>query len=285
MRKLTKLFVEVDLKITVESNLFATDFLDVSYDLQNDTFFPFRKPNNNTLYINKSSNHPPNIIKQLPVMINKRISDISCNENEFNRAKPYYENALANSGYQVQMKYTPPDQQVRKNRRRNIMYFNPPFSRSVKTDVGRVFRNLIQKHFPPHHKCRSLFNKNNLKISYSCMQNMGSIIKAHNNKLLNQNQEITPDDKACNCRKDPCPVDNNCLSSSVIYKAAVKTLPGSAVKNYYGLVEGDFKQRYRTHKCSIENPDYPCQTALSRYIWDLKSQNKQYEIAWSQSIF
>ena len=113
------------------------------------------------------------------------------------------------------------------------------------------------------------------------MQNMGSIIKAHNNKLLNQNQEITPDDKACNCRKDPCPVDNNCLSSSVIYKAAVKTLPGSAVKNYYGLVEGDFKQRYRTHKCSIENPDYPCQTALSRYIWDLKSQNQQYEIAWS----
>jgi len=93
MRKLTKLFEEVDLTITVDSNLFATDFLDLSYDLQNDTLFPFRKPNNNTLYINKSSNRPPNIIRQLSVMIN-----ISCNENEFNRAKPYYENALANSG-------------------------------------------------------------------------------------------------------------------------------------------------------------------------------------------
>ena len=111
------------------------------------------------------------------------------------------------------------------------------------------------------------------------MQNIGNIIKSHNNKILNH-QDITPVEKSCNCRKEPCPLDNNCLVSSVIYKATVK-VPGSNAKNYYGLVESDFKQRYKTHKCAIEHSDYPCQTALSKYIWDIKKQHKQYEIAWS----
>ena len=32
-------------------------------------------------------------------MINRRISDISCNEHEFNKAKTAYEEALAKSGF------------------------------------------------------------------------------------------------------------------------------------------------------------------------------------------
>ena len=112
------------------------------------------------------------------------------------------------------------------------------------------------------------------------MRNIGNIIKSHNNNILNH-QDTTPDVKSCNCRKEPCPLDNNCLVSSIIYKASVKVFPGSDVKNYYGLAEGDFKQRYRTHKCAIQNSDYPCQTALSKYIWEIKNQNKQYEVAWS----
>ena len=38
-------------------------------------------------------------------MINKRLSDLSCNEDEFKKAKPLYENALKESGYKVEMKY------------------------------------------------------------------------------------------------------------------------------------------------------------------------------------
>ena len=83
--------------------------------------------NNELLYINSASNHPPSIIKQLPDMINRRISDISCNEVEFEKAKPDYEEALTRTGFSKSMKYesTP---QTKKNRKRNIIWFNPPFS-------------------------------------------------------------------------------------------------------------------------------------------------------------
>ena len=44
-------------------------------------------------------NHPPTIIKQLPKTINKRISDLSCNKEEFGKVKSVYETALKVSGH------------------------------------------------------------------------------------------------------------------------------------------------------------------------------------------
>ena len=32
--------------------------------------------------------------------------------------------------------------------RRNIFWFNPPFSQNVKTNIGKMFLKLIRKHFP-----------------------------------------------------------------------------------------------------------------------------------------
>ena len=60
-------------------NLFETGFLDVTFNLVVEKYLPYRKPNGDPLYINAKSNHPPTIIKDLPKMINKRLSDLSCN--------------------------------------------------------------------------------------------------------------------------------------------------------------------------------------------------------------
>ena len=49
------------------------DFLNVTFDLLNEIYKPYRKPNNKPLYINKHFSHPPNILKQLPKSIEKRI--------------------------------------------------------------------------------------------------------------------------------------------------------------------------------------------------------------------
>ena len=65
-------------------------------------------------------------------MINRRIYEISCNENEFEKAKPTYEKALKESGFQHEMVYRQYEKSKRK-RQRKIMYFNPPYSKSVKT--------------------------------------------------------------------------------------------------------------------------------------------------------
>ena len=78
--------------------------------------------------------------------------------------------------------------QPKKNRSRKIIWFNPPFSSNVETSIARKFLKLIKKHLSKHcfHK---IFNKNNMKVSYSCMDNMEKLIKKQNNKLLKKNDK------------------------------------------------------------------------------------------------
>ena len=95
MRKsIIALFKEEGLSITIDTNLIETDFLDVTFNLATGKFFPFRKPNNVPLYINTKSNHPSTIIKDLPKIINKRLSELSCNKDEFDKAKLIYKTSL-----------------------------------------------------------------------------------------------------------------------------------------------------------------------------------------------
>ena len=90
----------------------------------------------------------------------------------------------------------------------------------MKTNVGKIFMRLINKHFPRHHKYYELFNGNNIKLSYSCMPNMNNVIRKHNSKIMENPASSTP--KTCNCRqKTDCPMDGDCLSEYLIHKASV----------------------------------------------------------------
>ena len=71
-------------------------------------------------------------------------------------------------------------QKSRKNRQRNIIWFNPPYSMNVQTNIGREFLNLVSKNFPKNHRYNKIFNKNNIKVSYSCTDNLQTTIKKHN---------------------------------------------------------------------------------------------------------
>ena len=73
--------------------------------LLNNTYQPYRKRNSETVCINKHSNHPPNILKELPKAVNKRITDISCNQDIFDAAKSTYKQALRKSGFSEELKY------------------------------------------------------------------------------------------------------------------------------------------------------------------------------------
>ena len=104
MRKsIIALFKEEGLTMTIDTNLIKTDFLDVTFNLTTGNFFPFIKPNNVPLYINAKSNDPWTIIKDLPKMINKRLSKLSCNKDEFDKVKLLYEKSLQESGYKTSM--------------------------------------------------------------------------------------------------------------------------------------------------------------------------------------
>ena len=68
-------------------------------------------------------------------MINKRLSDLSCNEEEYEKTKPLYETSLNKSGYKTAMTYTKTTTRSNRNRARNIIWFYPRYSQNVKTNT------------------------------------------------------------------------------------------------------------------------------------------------------
>ena len=186
-QKITKLFETFGLKITIQTNMQQVDFLDVTFRLSTEDFKPYKKPNNRLLYVNTSSNHPPTVIKQIPIGINTRLSNISSTEQHFDDAKTDYQTALETSGHNYKLTYQPPRNKTSKKiHRRNIIWYNPPFSLGVKTNVGKKFLELVSTHFPKNHPLHPIFNRNTLKISYSCTKNFKQIIQSHNKKVLSK---------------------------------------------------------------------------------------------------
>ena len=153
-----------------------------------DIYKPYKKPNDRLLYIKKSSNHPPQIINQPPKIISDRLSRNSSNKEVFNTSKGEYEEALKRSDYSnISLSFHQSStSHVKRQRHRNIIWFNPPYSRAVITNVVKKFLQLIDLHFPPLNKFHQIFNRNNVKVSYCCTQNVGNIIKSHNRNLLTQ---------------------------------------------------------------------------------------------------
>ena len=80
--------------VTIQCNLKTVDFLDVTFDLENNVYKTFRKENNKPIYINKHSNHPPTILKQLLKSAEKRIFETSSNKHIFNESIKPYKDAL-----------------------------------------------------------------------------------------------------------------------------------------------------------------------------------------------
>ena len=91
---LRNVFRAAGLGITIEINLVKTDFLDLELNLNTGTHSEWRKPGDSPQYISTRSNHPPNIIKQIPTMVAKRLSKLSSNEEIFDSQKGKYEKAL-----------------------------------------------------------------------------------------------------------------------------------------------------------------------------------------------
>ena len=86
----------------------------------------------------------------------------------------------------------------------------------------------------------------------------------------------------CNCRhKNECATLGNYLGKSVVCKAEVKTPHNESMKRYIGMTANDFKHRYRNHLKSFRNTQYANETELSKYIWRLKMENREYQIKWS----
>ena len=128
---------------------------------------------------------------------------------------------------------------------KNIIWFNPSFSQTVSTNVANQFLDLSNKIFSPNNQLHKIFNRNTVKVSFSCSPIVDSIVKSNNKKLTNAENKQTKD---CNCRKkEESPLESKYRSEDVICKC-VATATGYLRKVYLGTAEGHFKQRYCNHK-------------------------------------
>ena len=174
------------------------------------------------MYINTSSNHSPQVTKQLPTPISERLSNNSSNEEIFNASEYEYETALENSYQQTKLIFSKKEQRKQKRiRNRNLIWFNLPFSRNVTTNVAKRFFNLLDIHFPKSNKLQKIFNRNIVKISYCFTENLSSIIKTYNKKVANE--KITLRDQCNYKNKNDCPLVGNCQTSDIIYKCNAST--------------------------------------------------------------
>ena len=105
---------------------------------------------------------------------------------------------------------------AKKKRKKKIIWHNSPFSLNVKTNVGKFLFKILRKNFPKINLLSKVFNKNTIKISYSCSRNVNSIITGHNKQILHPK----PLQYGCNCRdKNNSSLDNKYLTPKTVYQA------------------------------------------------------------------
>ena len=280
-KALHRIFKSSQLKISMEQRGHTVNFLDVT--LSTDGIHrPYKKPNNSIKYVNRASNHPPSIPRNIPSSIQKRLNTISSSEVVFNEAKSAYQQALGDAGYSDELTYNNNLQTMSRRtrkRRRRVVWYNPPYSKNVTTNIGKEFFKLLQLHFPKQHPLHTIFNKNTVKLSYSCTTNMDNIVKAHNAKILLKEDKKDEEEKGCNCRdKAACPVANKCLKTNVVYKETVQY--DDKTEHYIGMTENTFKTRYTLHKSSLRHSKNRNQTELSNLIWSLTDKGTDYKLTW-----
>ena len=275
-QKNEKVMSDFGLNIISKANKKVVDFLDVTLDLENECFRPFTKPGDRPRYVNSKSNHPPSILRNIPLAVNQRISSISSSKEVFDQAAPFFQTELTRAGYSHKLEYQEPLQAQQKRKRyRRIIWFNPPYSKTLKTNVGRKFLQLIDKYFHKNSLLLPLINRTKVKISYRCLPNIAAQISRHNNKVLNEETE----NFRCKCRnKAECPLPGKCTTDKLVYRATVTA--GPLVETYVGLTAGEFKDRFYQHRSDFLKPEKRNSTKLSSYIWKLKEENKPYQIKW-----
>ena len=273
------------------------------------------------VYVSTSSNHPAHILKTLPKSISKRLSTLSSTETQFKESLPIYENALKLAGYKnAKLKYEcnsakdTEDNRVgdlgtwredtganrsrnncrRGGKKQRVIWFNPPFSKGVETNMTKAFTSILQQCFPKTSGyLYTRYNPRRVKLSYSCCPNMGQILAGitkrrmteylkEEKKKAGRARTLQPDqpEKECNCiEKADCPLRGKCMTGEgCVYKAEVES--EGVTREYIGCTENDFKTRWYLHRRSFKQRSEN-QTTLSRYIWELKDKNTNYNIKWS----
>ena len=130
---------------------------------------------------------------------------------------------------------------------------------------------MVKKHFPRNNSFYKIFNKNTIKISYSCTRNIISITASRNKSVLPPKAK----EYGCNRRnKESCPLQDQYLTPTVIYKTTVINNSEDEKRVYFSASDTTFQERHRNHTRDFNHERYSECTELSKYIWKLKRNKK-----------
>lgn len=105
-------------------------------------------------------------------------------------------------------------------------WFNPLFNLGVKSHIVK----LLSTYFHNSSVFYKIFNRNTVKLSYSCTSNFVTTRKSQNARISKDSvlQSIV-DSERCNCRdKNKYPLDGVCESEGFVYKAEVNDGKGQS---------------------------------------------------------
>ena len=289
------------LTLDIRVNVSVVDYLDVTLDISTGNYAPYMKPGDTKHYVSKFSNHPPSVLKNIPRSINDRLCRLSSNQELFESAIPPYQKALSEAGYDHKLSYyhinnSGGGRKKARTRSRNCVYFNPPFSLNVKTNVLGQFLEIV-RNFPKNNILAPIITTNLIKCSYRTVPNMAKQVARKNGRILKT--KVAPTPPKCNCqpcRKHECPLPGKCTISDICYCCAVTREDNNTVNRYAGQTVQTIKARSKQHKSDAnkyaeklatqhqtqQHSDNNKKTSrLSKHIGTLLHQNIPHHLDWS----
>ena len=264
----------------------------VTVDLMCWKYCPYRKENNDQCYINRQSNHPPPVLaKSPPPSADALLALQATGERSMlwlHCTTTHLQPAEKLTFMADRKESTTTQTERRRTRLRKIIWFNPPYCKSVQTNIDGKWLSLVNKHIRKGGPLSKIFNHNTLKVSFSCMSNVATIITSYNlwtarfcTLSWSQDQLGLWTNHAGFATAGNCslaPIAGTCLTSSVVYKAGLTEVDRKATKYYFGLTESTFKQHYANHQTNFRYEWYRNSGELSKHVWKLKDENKKFAV-------
>ena len=128
----------------MECNLKVINYLEVTLGLNDGSYRPYRKPNDETHYIH--IHRSPTIYNQATSTVHQNtLITLPSSKDIFYERETYYEQRLTACGYNKKLTYQQQGENIEnirnigENRKCNIIWFNQLYSKSLKTNIGKYF--------------------------------------------------------------------------------------------------------------------------------------------------
>ena len=145
------IFKQEKLNVTCETNLTRVKFLDVLFDLKENSYKPYHKANSKVRYVSSGSNHPCVVLNNIPIGINQRLRNISSDAEAFNSEKRIFQEALYSAGHKHELSFHDRKRKIRfgpsskrkhkesnsaHSKERDVIWYAPPFDLFSATNIG-----------------------------------------------------------------------------------------------------------------------------------------------------